>query len=132
MTKTRDARRERMTAAHLRALRTSLGMSVKDLADWADVAPGSARAWDVGKYYAPAGVIEELQEFKHTTDQLVDELADHYTAEGGPMLIPRTPKELPWTIDGVEVPDGVTLDWWKLVAIRVCDRVPGLWIEWPD
>ena len=120
-----------MSGAHLRALRTALGLSVKDLAEWAGVAIGSARSWDTGRYHAPAGVVAELEELKDQTDRAVTELADHYAATGGPMVIPRTPEDMPWTVPGVVVPEGVTLDWWKLVAVRVCDRVPGLTVEWP-
>lgn len=120
-----------MSAAHLRALRTALGLSVKDLAEWADVAIGSARCWDTGRYYAPAGVVAELEELKAQTDRAVDQMADHYAVASGFMVIPRTPEDMPWTVPCVQVPEGVTLDWWKLVAVRVCDRVPGLGIEWP-
>ena len=120
-----------MSGAHLRALRTALGLSVKDLAEWAGVAIGSTRSWDTGRYHAPAGVVAELEELKDQTDRTVAELADHYKTAGGPMVIPRTPDDMPWTVPGVVVPEGVTLDWWKLIAVRVCDRVPGLTVEWP-
>ena len=120
-----------MSGAHLRALRTALGLSVKDLAEWAGVAIGSARCWDTGRYRVPSGVVAELEELKDQTDRAVADLADHYAATGGPMVIPRTPEDMPWTVPGVVVPEGVTLDWWKLVAVRVCDRVPGLTVEWP-
>ena len=120
-----------MSGAHLRALRTALGMSVKELAEWADVAIGSARSWDTGRYYAPAGVVSELEDLHMDTSHAVDDLAEHFREHGGPMVIPRSPADLPWTVEGVEVPEDVTLDWWKLVAVRVCELVPGLRIEWP-
>lgn len=120
-----------MSGAHLRALRTALGLSVKELAEWAGVAIGSARSWDTGRYYAPAGVVAELEELKDQTDHAVERIAAHYAAVGGPMVIPRGPEDMPWTVSDIEVPEGVTLDWWKLTGIRVCEQVPGLRLEWP-
>lgn len=124
----------RLSAAHLRALRTSLGLSVRDLAELVDVKPGSARAWDKGAYLAPAGVIAELHAFKADTDDTVADLADYYRQHPAawPMLIPRLPEDVDDFEAPVEVPESVTVDWWKLVAVRVCDRVPGLWVEWNE
>ena len=48
---------ETMTAAHFRALRTYLGYSVADIADYLGVSINSARAWDKGAYSPPAGVV---------------------------------------------------------------------------
>lgn len=121
----------RMTGAHFRALRTYLGFSVREIANRLGVSQNSARDWDKGAYSPPAGVVAELEELQHQTDQAVTALADHYTAAGGPMVIPRVPADLPWEAPGVQVPDRLTLDWWKIVGMRVCDQVPDLRLEWP-
>ena len=122
----------RMKAAHLRALRTALGLSVKGLADMLGHPNYSAMSWDTGRYYAPDEVVDDLELLHAHTVRSVEDLAEHFREHGGPMVIPRSPADLPWTVEGVDVPADVTLDWWKLVAVRVCEMVPGLRIEWPQ
>lgn len=123
---------ERMTGAHFRALRTYLGYSARELADYLDVSQDSARAWDKGAYSPPAGVIAELEQLRAATDHAVDYLTRHYTEHTAewPMEIPRTPDDIPTMLPQLVMPGPVTVDWWKHVGIRVCERVPGLTLDW--
>lgn len=123
---------ERMTGAYFRALRTYLGYSVADIADYLDVSVNSVGAWDKGTYQPPAGVVGELIELKEATDQAVEHLVRHYSQSDieWPMEIPRLAKDIPGMLPEIVMPGPVTVDWWKHVGIRVCDRVPGLTLEW--
>lgn len=121
-----------MTGAHFRALRTYLGYSVKEIAEYLDVSQNSARDWDKGVYQPPAGVVEELHELSDATDDAVEYLARHYSKSEieWPMEIPRTAEDIPGMLPEIVMPGPVTVDWWKHVSIRVCQRVPGLTLDW--
>lgn len=119
-----------MTAAHFRALRSYLGLSLTDVASLLDVSPNSARMWDTGRARVPAGVADELLDMHRQTTETVERLARHYETHPHewPMEIPRTPEDGEAWMPTVGV--GWTLDWWKHVGIRVCERVPGLTLDW--
>lgn len=121
-----------MTAAHFRALRTYLGYSLTEIADYLDVSHNSARDWNKGVYSPPPGVVEELVELSEATDKAVEYLTRHYSQSDieWPMKIPRTAEDIPDMLPEIVMPGPVTVDWWKHVGIRVCQRVPGLTLEW--
>lgn len=123
---------DHMTGAHFRALRTHLGYSVADIADYLGVSINSARAWDKGAYSPPPGVVAELGKLQAATELAVTYLSDHYSRSRieWPMEIPRTADQIDDMRPQVVMPGPVTVDWWKHVGIRVCERVPGLTLEW--
>lgn len=120
-----------MTGAHFRALRTYLGYSVTELADYLGTSPDSTRSWDAGRRPIPAGVVEELHELQDATERAVGYLVRHYEAhpDEWPMVIPRTSEDADDHLS-LMMPGPVTVDWWKHVGARVYERVPGLTLDW--
>ncbi len=112
-----------------RALRTYLGMSVRDTADRYSVSVESVRDWDRGKYQPPEGIRADMEDMLDQTTTVVEHLADRAHDTQAPVAIPRTPRDLPWTVEGITVPEPVTLDWWKIVAARVYEDtgIPPVW-----
>lgn len=121
-----------MTAAQFRATYSYLGFSLSELATELDISLNSARSWDKGSRPVPAGVQQELSQIVSETNQAIDYLAHHFDTHRAewPMDIPRTAEDIPGMIPALNLSFSPTVGWWKHAGIRVCDRVPGLTLDW--
>ncbi|GAA2013278.1 hypothetical protein [Brevibacterium samyangense] len=119
-----------MNSATFRATREFLGLSDSWLADHLGVSPRTVRKWGTGESPVPVSVAEELTVLADRTARVVERYAEHFREreDRWPMTIPRTLDQgHQWHHD-----PGMPVDWWRNLAARVCERVPGLWLEWPE
>lgn len=122
-----------ISAAQFRATYSYLGLSLRELAETLGVGLNSARSWDKGRTSVPVGVAAELTQMMAETNAAVKILARHYETHTmeWPMEIPRNPADVPGMLPELHILSfEPTVDWWKHVGIRVCERVPGLTLDW--
>ncbi len=108
-----------MSPAELRMVREYLGVSAEWLADRLGVALRTVRRWEHGQSAVPDGVREQVEELEVVAaghvNAAVDALGDAVEAV---LTIPDA--------DAGGFPAG----WWRMVAARVAQDVPGLHVRY--
>ena len=108
-----------MSPAELRMVREYLGVSAEWLADRLGVALRTVRRWEHGKSAVPDGVREQVEGLEEVAvghvNAAVDALGDAVEAV---LTIPDA--------DAGGFPAG----WWRMVAVRVAQDVPGLHVRY--
>ena len=122
-----DTTDDPMTPAEFRVVREYLGLTGDWLAAELGVAGRTVRAWEAGKWPIPDGVREHIEQLEAHAADTVGEIIDHYTDDVGdptevPLVTYRTDDECTHT--------GRPASWWRAVAARVAQEVPGLTITY--
>lgn len=113
---------ELITDAEFRILRESMGFTLDALAVRLDVQSRAVRRWEAGVLAAPAGVVEDILALKAQHDAATAAQVGHFiVAADKTMTIPE-----PSSPDV----DGFPPSWYRTIAGRVRDAVPGLRIKY--
>lgn len=106
-----------MTSAEATATRHLIGLTFEQVGEALDINPRSVRRWESGSSLPGAGAAGALRALRVEHDEDTSRLVA-IARKGEALLIP--------TGEGDTRPAG----WWKAVAARVLDRLPGTVIEW--
>lgn len=115
---------EQMSAAEFRAVREHLGLTVEWAAKHLDVTDRTIRSWETGRHRVPAGVRDELEHWQDQAAAAVDQVVD--TAMDAPDPVVRVP------LRDEDAPAPWPARWWRQVAMRAVDEVPGLRLAYDE
>lgn len=116
-----------MSAASFRTVRSFLGLSDQWIATHLGVHVRTVRKWGAGDSSVPKSAAAFLRELDVETASAVSVYVEAFTdhEDSWPFRIPRSDEES----EGWEEFPGKPVGWWRNLAARVCQRVPGLWID---
>lgn len=110
-----------MSPAELRMVREAVGLTQEDLAVWLGVADRTVRRWEAGTSHVPDGVREALEARERALVEHADKIAGQLRDAADAVLsVPR---------DG-EPPE--TAAYWRAVAYRVAESLPGLYVRYDE
>ncbi|GEO94710.1 helix-turn-helix domain-containing protein [Kocuria turfanensis] len=118
----------RMTPIELKVVREALGLSREQLAAALDVGLRSVDDWESDRRPIPEGVRDDVERIEAYTAEVADQLAAHLLehAGGTPVLeVYDRDADMP-ALDLPGAPLPPTARWWRAVAHRVAEDVPGL------
>lgn len=105
-----------LTDAEFRIAREDLGLTAEWVADRLGVALRTVRRWEHGHSPVPAGVADQIGAWTDQADEQVTAWVDRLADVAEPVLvIPREGER-----------DGWPAGWWRALAARVVEQVPGL------
>jgi transcriptional regulator with XRE-family HTH domain len=118
----------RMTPIQLKVVREALGLSREQLAAALNVALRSVDDWESDRRPIPDGVREDVERIEAYTAEVAEQLAGHLLELGGedPVFeVYDRDADMPdLELPGAPLPP--TARWWRAVAYRVAEDVPGL------
>lgn len=118
----------RMTPIELKIVREALGLSREQLAAALNVGLRSVDDWESGRRPIPDGVRDDVERIEAYTAQVADQLAAHLLEHAGPdpvFEVYDRDTDMP-ALDLPGAPLPPTARWWRTVAYRVAEDVPGL------
>ncbi len=124
------SRQETMVySGEIKAVREALSLTTLALAQLLGVSEATVKNWEKGKYAPPAGVARELTGLEDWTRRCVDAVTTAAQEAGD------TPMVVVWRLTD-DMPPGpartLGAGWWRSVAVRARERVPGLVVAYPD
>lgn len=111
-----------LTGAELRVAREDLGLTVDEACARVGVHNRTWRRWEHDHMVVPPGVAATVGGWTDHADDVIDAAVARLLDEPEPLLL--VPRE--------GVVDGWPASWWRSVAARVAERVPGLRIDYRD
>lgn len=121
-----DTTDDPMTPAEFRVVREYLGLTGDWLAADLGVSGRTVRAWEAGKYPIPDGVREHIERLEAHAADAVDEIIDRYADVRDPTEVPL----ITYRADAECEDTGRPASWWRAIAARVAQEVPGLTIAY--
>lgn len=118
----------RMTPIELRVVREALGLSREQLAAALNVGLRSVDDWESGRRPIPDGVRDDVERIEAYTAEVADQLAAHLLEHAGPdpvFEVYDRDTDMP-ALELPGAPLAPTARWWRAVAYRVAEDVPGL------
>lgn len=118
----------RMTPIELKVVREALGLSREQLAAALNVGLRSVDDWEAGRRPIPDGVRDDVERIEAYTAEVADQLAAHLLEHAGPdplVEVYDRDADMP-ALDLPGAPLAPTARWWRAVAYRVAEDVPGL------
>jgi len=110
-----------MSPAELRMVRDYLGLTGEWLAAQLGVQLRTVRRWEHGQSSIPDGVREQMELLEGIAAETVGALVDALgSARDVVLTIPDGPA------------DGYPAGWWRMIAARVAQEVPGLYVRYDD
>ncbi|HET7355543.1 MAG TPA: hypothetical protein VFJ09_02600 [Nocardioidaceae bacterium] len=108
-----------MSPAELRMVRDYLGLTGEWLAGQLGVQLRTIRRWEHGQSPVPEGVREQMELLEGIAAEIVGGLVERLEDAADMVLtIPDGPA------------DGYPAGWWRMVAARVAQEVPGLYVRY--
>jgi transcriptional regulator with XRE-family HTH domain len=127
----------RMTPIELKVVREALGLSREQLAAALHVGLRSVDDWESGRRPIPEGVGDDVERIEAYTAEVAGQLAAHLLEHAGDTPVFEVydrDADMP-ALDLPSAPLPPTARWWRAVAHRVAEDVPGLRIveapKWP-
>jgi transcriptional regulator with XRE-family HTH domain len=119
---------DRMAPIELKVVREALGLSREQLAAALNVGLRSVDDWESGRRIIPDGVRDDVGRIEAYTAEVADQLAAHLLEHAGPAPVFEVydrDADMP-ALDLPAAPLPPTARWWRAVAYRVAEDVPGL------
>ncbi len=119
-----------MTGGELQMVREYLGLSGDALAGMLQVNPRTLRSWESGREPIPERVRLEVEQVEDDTARAVGELVAALCDMRDPaVVVYRSDADL-----HAARPDAahLTARWWRQVAARACEEVPGVLVGTAD
>jgi len=111
-----------LTDAEFRIAREDLGLTAEQVAERLGVALRTVRRWEHGHSPVPATVADEVGRWTDETDDQVDAWVARLMDSPEPVLvIPRGGER-----------DGWPAGWWRMLAARIVEQVPGCRVVYAD
>lgn len=111
-----------LTTAEFRIAREDLGLSMEQVAARLGVAGRTVRRWEAGQSAVPQGVADQIGGWTDEADRQIALWVARLQDMPEPLLrIPRT-GDL----------DGWPAGWWRMLAARIVEDVPGLRVTYRD
>lgn len=120
----------RMTGSELIVARSRLGMSRSEFARVLSVKEDTVRRWEIGKDPIPVRLGDEIREIEIATDRAVNSLLDDLRSMPSPRVVVFREHGQPGA-DRLD-PAGYGPGWWRAVAGRAAQEVPGTRIGTAD
>lgn len=119
---------ERMTPVEMKVVREALGLSREQLAAALDVSLRSVDDWEAGRRPTPDGVRDDVEQIEAYTAEIAEQVATHLLEHtGGTPIFEVYDRDVDMpALDLPGVPLQPTARWWRAVAYRVAEEVPGL------
>ncbi|MCL3776794.1 MULTISPECIES: helix-turn-helix domain-containing protein [unclassified Actinomyces] len=119
----------RVYSGEIKMVREALSLTTLAMSQLLGVSEGTIKNWEKGKYQPPPGVEREIAGLEAWTRRCVDAVvAAAQDADGQPMVVV-------WRLTN-DMPPGpartLGAGWWRSVAARARERVPGLVVAYPD
>ena len=110
-----------MSPAEVRMVRAYLGLSQEQLATLIGADVRTVKRWEGGYYPVPDERREQIERLEQVAAEQVGALVDALgQARDAVLTIPR------------EAASGYPASWWVMVAARVAQEVPGLYVRYDD
>ena len=109
-----------LTDAGLRVARERLGLTTEALAGLLGVHERTVRRWETGEAVVPEGVAADVADIRADAEQDVADAVLRLDPDAPVLVLPA--------VDGDRLP----VSWWRAVAGRVAEQVPGVVIQYYD
>lgn len=119
---------DRMMPIELKIVCEALGLSREQLAGALNVGPRAVDDWESGRRPLPDGVRDDVERIEAYTAEVADQLTAHLLEHAVPdpvFGVYDRDADMP-ALDLPGAPLAPTARWWRAVAYRVAEDVPGL------